>query len=170
MKPASLVRPICTAVIFLGSITAALPAHADWYYYVMKVVCTKDELRVIDYSAYNEEGMARGAEPGAIDVDKLSTWKRTPDELNVPDKPLPNISTCSTASGKYRVILTNAGGGYSAPYPVINVREISKPKLPVVLIKDFALDKSQEYKQFEILFNRENPRGRTIEEKACPDC
>jgi len=68
------------------------------------------------------------------------------------------------------VVLTNAGGGYSAPYPVINVREISNPKQPVVLIRDLALDKSYEYKRYEILFSRKYPKGKIIEEKQCPDC
>ena len=156
---------VTRAVLFLVGLLAAFQAHADWYYYVMKVVCEKDALRIIDYSEYNEEGKARAAEPGAIDVDTLSTWRRTPNDLNVPDKPLPRITTCTIPAGKYRVVLTNAGGGYSAPYPVVNVREISDPKQPKVLFQDLALDNSYEYKRYEILFSSEHPRGRIIEEK-----
>lgn len=171
MTTARLMRSIAkTALALAGLIIISSPANADWYYYAMKVVCTTQSLRIIDYSAYNEEGQAHAAEPGVIDVDKLSTWKRTPDDLNVPDKPLPHVTTCNTSAGKYQVVLTNAGGGYSAPYPVINVREISNPKQPAVFIRDLALDKSYEYKRYEILFSRKYPKGQIIEEKQCPDC
>jgi hypothetical protein len=136
----------------------------------MKVECTKESLRIIDYSAYNEEGQARAAELGAINVDKLSTWKHTPNDLNVPDKPRPHVTICSTTAGKYRAALTNAGGGYSAPYPVVNVREISNPKRPTVLIRDLALERSYEYKHYEIIFSSEYPKGHIVEEKLCPDC
>jgi hypothetical protein len=161
-----LVQIITGSMFFLFGLLIPLQAHADWYYYVMKVVCTKDELRIIDYSAYNEEGEARAAEPGAIDVDKLSTWRRTPEELNVPDKPLPHVTICKIPAGKYRVTLTNAGGGYSAPYPVVNVQEISDSKHPKVLIRNLALEKSYKYKRYEIIFSSKYPKGqKIIEEK-----
>ena len=154
--------------VFAG-LLIPLQANADWYYYVMKVVCTKEELRVIDYSAYNEEGKSRGQEPSAIDVDKLSTWKHTPDELNVPDKPLPHVTICNIPAGKYRVVLTNAGGGYSAPYPVVNVQEISDPKHPKVLIRNVVLEESHMYKRYEIIFSSKYPKGHIIKEKYVDD-
>ncbi len=160
-----LVQIMTGSMFFLFGLLIPLQVHADWYYYVMKVVCTKDELRIIDYSAYNEEGEARAAEPGAIDVDKLSTWRRTPEELNVPDKPLPHVTICKIPAGKYRVTLTNAGGGYSAPYPVVNVQEISDSKHPKVLIRNLALEKSYKYKRYEIIFSSKYPKGQKIIEK-----
>lgn len=150
-----------TALIMFGLLLTH-EARADWYYYVMKIECGTETLRVINYSAYNEEGIARGKEPGAIDVDKLSTWRHTEDGLNIPDKPLPHIEICKIPSGKYKVILTNAGGGYSAPYPVVNVLEISNPKKPKLLIDNLALPDVVE-KQ-EIAFSRENPNGLVINE------
>jgi len=144
---------------------ASFSAHADWYYYVMKVVCEEGVLRIVDYSAFNEEGKARRAEIDAIDVDNLSTWKHTSNDLNVPDKPLPHVTVCNIPAGKYRVALTNAGGGYSAPYPVVNVREETNPKRPKVVIRNLALDKSYEYQHYEIVFSSKFPKGNFIEEK-----
>jgi uncharacterized protein YecT (DUF1311 family) len=159
--PTAIVR--CLAV--LACITPVAPAHADWYYYVMKVVCTANELRVLDYSAYNEEGAQRRFETGAIDVDKLSTWRRTENDLNVPDKPRPHVTVCKIPSGRYRVTLTNAGGGYSAPFPVINVHEISNPNQQKVLIHNLALTDSHEYQRIELVFSTAYPRGRIIKER-----
>jgi hypothetical protein len=139
------------------------PARADWYYYVMKVVCNQDQLRIINYSAYNEEGQARGSEPDAIDVDKLSTWRHTENDLNVPDKPLPYVKTCKIRGGRYRVVLTNAGGGYSAPYPVVNVSEISAPGKPRVLIRNLEL-KDVVRNRYEIIFSAKHPDGQIIDE------
>ncbi|MGB7543312.1 MAG: hypothetical protein WBM28_15020 [Burkholderiales bacterium] len=141
----------------------ATSANADWYYHVMKVVCDKSDLRVIDYSEYNEVGQARGKEPGAIDVDNLSTWKRTANDLNVPDKPLPHTEVCKIPSGEYKVILTNAGGGYSAPYPVVNVTEITNPKAPRVLVKNLHLDHVVK-NRYEIIFSKDHPEGLIIDE------
>jgi hypothetical protein len=152
-------------VIAITGLLCTSEAHADWYYFVMKVECTKDSLRIVDYSAYDEEGKARAAEPGAIDVDTLSTWKSTPDDLNVPDQPIPNVTVCKIPAGKYRVVLTNAGGGYSAPYPVVNVLEITNPKRPKFLIRNLALNKSYEYKRYEIHFSSKYPIGHIVEEK-----
>jgi hypothetical protein len=157
-------------VLLFACLAFASQAKADWYYYVMKVACSTESLRIIDYSAHNEEGLTRAADPGAIDVDKLSTWKTTPDDLNVPDKPLPHVTVCSTAAGKYRVTLTNAGGGYSAPYPIVNVREISNPQRPKVLFRNLSLERSYDYEHYEILFSRKHPKGRIVEKKLCPDC
>ena len=151
-------------LIAVGCLLFATSAEADWYWYVMKVVCGDNELRVIDYSAYNEEGEARRLDPNAIDVDKLSTWKRTDQDLRVPDKPLPHVTICRIPAGKYRVVLTNAGGGYSAPYPVINVQEISDPKHPKTLIKDISLEDSYKYKRYEIIFSSKYPKGNIIKE------
>jgi hypothetical protein len=148
-------------IIFFCLLTSS--AHADWYWHVMKVVCDKNELRIIDYSAYNELGEARRIEPGAIDVDSLSTWKTTKEELNIPDKPRPYVKVCKIPSGKYKVILTNAGGGYSAPYAVVNVLEISNPKKPTVLIKELHLDQVVE-NRYEIIFSKEHPEGIIINE------
>lgn len=131
----------------------------------MKVVCEENSLRIIDYSAYNEEGKARSAEVGAIDVDKLSTWKHTSNDLNVPDQSRPHVTVCNIPAGKYRVVLTNTGGGYAAPYPVVNVNEITSPKRPKILIHNLALDKSYEYKRYEIVFSSKYPKGHFIEEK-----
>jgi hypothetical protein len=164
MTPAP-VQTLSRTFVFLATLLGSSQAYADWYYYVMKIVCAKDELRIIDYSAYNEEGKARAAEPGAIDVDTLSTWRRTSNDLNVPDKPLPRVTICNIHAGKYQVVLTNAGGGYSAPYPVVNVREISDPKQPKVLFRDVELDKSYEYKRYEIVFSSRYPKGQIIDEK-----
>lgn len=138
-------------------------ASADWYYYVMKVECTSNELRIIDYSEYNELGLAQSKEADAIDVDTLSTWKTTDDGLNVPDKPLPYIKVCETSSGKYKVVLTNAGGGYSAPYPVVTVFEISNPSFPKILIENMSLNFVVE-NRYEIVFSKENPIGLIINE------
>jgi hypothetical protein len=138
------------------------PAGADWYYYVLKISCTDTELRIIDYSAHNAEGARRAAEPDAIDVNKLSTWRETPDFLNVPDKPLPHVTLCSLPAGTYRVTLTNAGGGYSAPYPVINVEQVV-PQAKA-LIRDHSLEDSWRYERFEIVFSSEFPEGRIIAE------
>jgi hypothetical protein len=153
-----------TVLSLLIGLLVASDARADWYYFVMKIECGKTTLRIIDYSAYDEEGEARSMEPGAIDVDNLSTWRTTEKDLNVPDKPLPHISICVIPSGKYRVVLTNAGGGWSAPYPVVNVQEISDPDRPRELIHDLKLDKSSEFKRYEIVFSPENASGKVIQE------
>ena len=129
----------------------------------MKVVCDQNEIRIIDYSAYNELGEARGKERDVIDVDTLSTWKHTSDDLNVPDKPRPYVKVCKTPAGKYKVTLTNTGGGYSAPYPVINVLEISNPKAPKRLITNLHLDQVVN-KRYEIIFSKQYPKGQIIEE------
>jgi hypothetical protein len=150
-------------VFMVFSCVLATPAHADWYYYVMKVVCDRSEIKIINYSAYNEIGEARGKESDAIDVDKLSTWKHTSDDLNVPDKPKPYVKVCKIPAGKYRVTLTNAGGGYSAPYPVVNVVEISNPKVPTPLIADLALDNAVK-NRYEIVFSTQHPKGQIIDE------
>ena len=152
-------------IVFL-SLTASVPAYADWYYYVMKVECGKTDLRIIDYSAYNEEGDARRTEPGAIDVDTLSTWRSVGEkgnELNVPDKPLPYVKVCSIPTGTYKVILTNAGGGYSAPYPVVNVIEISNSKKPKSLFHNLELSRGVN-NRYEIVFSKEHPTGLIIDE------
>ena len=166
-------RPVGTTRRAFAAVAACLAgflfaplAQADWYYFVMKVECQNDALRIIDYSAWNEEGQEHGSEPGAIDVDKLSTWRRTENDLNVPDKPLPHVTDCAISSGKYRVILTNAGGGYSAPHPVINVLEVSVPDQPRILIRDLNLEDSSDYQRYEILFSSAYPRGRIIAEKG----
>jgi hypothetical protein len=150
------------AVLVLGCLLTT-SAQADWYYRVMKVVCGKNELRVIDYSAPGELGEARGKERGAIDVDTLSTWKTTANELNVPDKPLPHIEICKIPSGKYKVTLTNAGGGYSAPYAVVNVVEITNPQKPMVLIDNLHLNQILK-KRYEIVFSKDHPEGLIINE------
>ena len=154
------------AIVCLAGLVFSFQAHADWYYYVMKVECQKDLLRIVDYSAYNEEGQAHASEPDAIDVDKLSTWKRTENDLNVPDEPRPHVADCTIPSGKYRVILTNAGGGYSAPYPVINVRELSDAEQPKVLIRNLSLEHSSQYRRYEIVFSSAYPQGQVIAEKG----
>jgi hypothetical protein len=136
-------------------------AHADWYYYVMKVVCDRSEIRIINYSAYNEIGEARSKEIDAIDVDELSTWKHTGDDLNVPDKPKPYVKVCKIPAGKYRVTLTNAGGGYSAPYPVVNVVEISNSKMPTPLITNLELE-GVEKGAYEIVFSSRYPKGKIV--------
>ena len=151
------------AGLLLLSMLLATSAHADWYYYVMKVVCEKSELKVINYSAYNEEGQARGKEPDAIDVDTLSTWRTTENDLNVPDKPLPYVKVCAIPSGKYRVVLTNTGGGYSAPYPVVNVTEVTNPQKPKILIHDLYLDRVVK-NRYEIVFSKSHPNGQIIDE------
>lgn len=138
-------------------------AHADWYYRVMKVVCTRSAISIIDYSAFNEIGEARGMESDAIDVDKLSTWKHTSNDLNVPDKPKPYVKVCKIPAGKYRVTLTNAGGGYSAPYAVVNVVEISNPKVPIRLITELHLDQVVK-SRYEIVFSTKYPKGQIIDE------
>ncbi len=129
----------------------------------MRVVCEKNELRIIDYSAYNELGEARRKEPGAIDVDSLSTWKATDNGLNVPDKTLPYVKMCRLNSGKYKVILTNAGGGHSSPYPVVNVSEISDPRHAKSLISNLELNHEMR-NRYEIIFNLEYPKGKIIDE------
>jgi hypothetical protein len=141
----------------------AASAYADWYYRVMKVICDGETLRVIDYSAPNEIGEARSKESDAIDVDQLSTWKRTSNDLNVPDKPKPYVNVCAIPWGKYRVTLTNAGGGYSAPYPVVNVVEISDPSAPKSLITDLHLNHIAR-SRYEIVFSRQHPNGKVVEE------
>jgi len=141
----------------------ATSAHADWYYHVMKVVCDRNEIRIIDYSEFNEVGETRGKESDAINVDNLSTWKHTSDDLNVPDKPKPYIKVCKIPAGNYKVTLTNAGGGYSAPYPVVNVLEISNLKLLIPLITDLALDQVVK-NRYEIVFSTQYPRGHIINE------
>lgn len=138
-------------------------ASADWYYYVMKIACEKEKLRIINYSAFNELGKARGQEKGAIDVDTLSTWRRTDNDLKVPDKPLPYVQVCKIPSGKYQVTLTNAGGGYTAPYPVVHVVEISNPAKPKILIDHLELAEIVNIKQ-EIVFSRNHPNGLIINE------
>jgi len=160
-----LAKAVATILILISCAFVPFSAQGDWYYYVMKVECTNDYLRVIDYSAYNEEGKARAAESGAIDVDTLSTWRRTSEELNVPDMALPQVTVCNIPAGKYRVVLTNGGGGYSAPYPVVNVQEISDPEVPRDIIRNLALDKSFQYKRYEILFSSDYPAGRMIKEE-----
>jgi hypothetical protein len=157
---------LAKAAVCFSVLLVAPSAHADWYYYVMKVICAKEELRIIDYSAYNEEGQKRAAQADAIDVDHLSTWKRTENDLNVPDKPLPHVTNCTIPAGTYRVVLTNTGGGYSAPHPVVNVLDLSKPKAPRVLIRDLELNDSHNYKRYEIVFSSKYPRGRIIEERG----
>lgn len=129
----------------------------------MKVVCSRTELRIIDYSEYNEIGEARRYERGAIDVDKLSTWKHTSDDLNVPDKPRPYVKVCKIPAGTYKVTLTSAGGGYSAPYPVVNVAEISNPKMPKRLITALELDQVVK-NRYEIVFSAKTPEGQIIDE------
>jgi hypothetical protein len=150
-------------VLLTFSLFFATSAYADWYYHVMKVVCEKNELKVIDYSAYNEVGEARSKEPDAIDVDSLSTWKTTENDLNVPDQPLPYVKLCAIPSGKYKVVLTNAGGGYSAPYPVVNVIEVSDRKKPKTLIRNLSLDHVVK-NRYEIIFSKDFPKGRIIDE------
>jgi len=147
-------------ILLLG---LACTLQADWYYHVMKITCSENTIKVINYSAYNEIGEARGKEPDAIDVDKLSTWKTTADELNIPDKSLPYIKVCTIPSGKYKIILTNAGGGYSAPYPVVNVSEISDLKNQKILIANLSLRDVVENKN-EIIFSSEYPKGKVINE------
>jgi hypothetical protein len=149
-------------LIVIGCCLAS-SAHADWYYHVMKVVCDKNELRVVDYSAYNELGQARGKEPDAIDVDTLSTWRATKDELNVPDKPLPYVKLCKITSGKFKVVLTNAGGGYTAPHPVVNVTEVTDPVNPKSLINNLHLDHVVK-NRYEIVFSKEHPDGLILDE------
>ena len=151
------------AVVALAGILVANSAHADWYYHVMKVKCDKSELRIIDYSAYNEEGEARSKEPDAIDVDTLSTWRTTENDLNVPDEPRPYEKICAIPSGTYKVVLTNAGGGYSAPFPVVNVTEISDPRKPKVLIHNLGLPDVVK-NRYEIIFSRKHPNGQVIDE------
>jgi hypothetical protein len=148
-------------LIVLGCCFAS-STHADWYYYVMKIVCEKNELRVVNYSAYNELGQVRGKEPDAIDVDTLSTWRTTENQLNVPDKPLPYVKICQIPTGKYKVVLTNAGGGYTAPHPVVNVTETSDPKNPKTLINNLHLHGVKN--RNEIIFSKENPEGLIIDE------
>lgn len=138
---------------------------ADWFYYVMKIECNNEELKVINYSAYNEIGLRRGKEEGAIDVDKLSTWRTTSDDLRVPDKPNPHVEDCSIPSGSYRVTITNEGGGYSAPYPVVSVEEITNTSAPEVLIDSLRLRYSSEYIN-EIVFSKNHPKGHIIYGKA----
>lgn len=148
-------------VIALGCCLAS-SANADWYYYVMKIECEKNEIRIVNYSEYNELGKARGKEPGAIDVDTLSTWRSTENHLNVPDKPLPYVKICQIPSRKYKIVLTNAGGGYVAPHPVVNVTEISDPKNPRILINNLHLGGVKN--RNEIVFSKENPDGLIIDE------
>lgn len=153
-------------VIFFILFVVASKASADWFYYVIKIECNSEEFKVINYSAYNEEGRKRGKENGVIDVDKLSTWRTTPDGLNIPDKSAPHIEECTTNSGKYRIIIENEGGGYSAPYPVIYVDERSVSGNPNWLINRLSLEYRSEKYIKELVFSAEHPEGIIVYGKA----
>ena len=96
-------------------------------------------------------------------MDSLSTWKATDNGLNVPDKPLPYVKVCKLASHKYKVVLTNAGGGHSAPYPVVNVSEVSDPRQAESLINNLELNHEVKTR-YEIIFNLNHPRGKIIDD------
>jgi hypothetical protein len=155
---------------FTVSIIFSSYAHADWYWYVLKVDCSETQLKIINYSAYNEEGEARAAESGVIDVNDLSTYRMTEEDLRVPDKDLPHVETCRIPSGSYEVVLTNAGGRWSAPFPIVNVTEVTNSTQPESLIKHLSLEDSYEYKKYEIIFSAESPKGKIIKEKICEKC
>jgi hypothetical protein len=155
-------KPIALTIILLFS-TSAL---ADWPYRIMKIKCTKSMIEIIDYSAYDEDGEARLKEKGVIDVDQLSTWRHTQNDLNVPDKPLPLETVCSIPSGKYKIILNNRAIGSSAgwwpPVPVVDISEISNPRNPVVLFKDIELSEFPQ-KHVKIIISKKYPHGIQID-------
>jgi hypothetical protein len=128
----------------------------------MKIECLNNMIEVIDYSDYNEAGEARLKEPGVINVDNLSTWRHTADDLNVPDKPLPHKKVCKVSSRTYSIILNNASiGGYSPPDPVVSITDITNPKKPDRLVDKFELtDMPEEETKFVI--SKEHPKGMFI--------
>lgn len=139
-------------------------AMADWPFRILKVECTAKEIRIIDYSAYNEDGKRRLREKGVIDVDKLSTWKHTNDDLNVPDKPQPYKRTCKLQTGRYAITLTNQStGGYSPPDPVINITRITSDHKSERLFKDLELTEMPN-KETEIVISGKYPTGQLIKE------
>jgi len=139
-------------------------AIADWPFRILKIECTAKEIAVVDYSAYNEDGKKRLHEKGAIDVDKLSTWRHTSDDLNVPDRPQPYRRTCKLPTGIYSITLTNQStGGYSPPDPVINITRSTSEHHSERLFKDLVLTEMPQAVT-KIVISVECPNGRLIKE------
>ncbi|WP_157572358.1 hypothetical protein [Nevskia soli] len=137
-------------------------AVADWPYRIIKVECTASEISVIDYSAYNDDGLRRLREKGAVDVDKLSTWRHTNNDLNVPDKPLPYKRKCRLRSGIYEIVLTNqVTDGYSPPNPVITIKRNTPDHRSKYLFKDLVLSEMPKETTM-IVISKEFPGGNFI--------
>jgi hypothetical protein len=148
----------------------SMSAMADWPYRSIKIECQSELIEVIDYSAYNEEGQARLNEPGVINVDKLSTWRHTANDLNVPDKPLPYKKVCKVGTRTYSIVLNNAStGGYSPPNPVVSIIDITIPNKPDVLIDKFELTDMPE-EETKFIVSKKYPKGIFIKNgKAMPN-
>ncbi|WP_223469102.1 hypothetical protein [Massilia soli] len=159
-----------TLIVLALSASCSSSALADWYYRSFKVECSRDQIAVIDYSAYNEAGEARLLERNVIDVDKLSTWRTTEDDLNVPDKPLPHRRECKMGGKKYSIVLTNqSNGGYSPPVPVVNITNTTNPRRPIRIVSECALYDMPEG-ETKIVLSISHPQGQFFRDgKLVPD-
>lgn len=127
-----------TTSIFLFVFLFNGVGNADVPFRSVKIECHKDEIKVIDYSEWNDTGQERLKEPDVIAVDNLSTWKQTADGMyNVPDKPLPFKKICGVGLRTYQIVVTNRpNDDYTTPYPVVDIIDVTDRKKPVHLFKN----------------------------------
>ena len=130
---------------------------ADWYYYVYKIECNQDSLRIIDYSAHNSEGDIRSQEPSVIYAENLAVWGINERGDRFVVKYTPHVENCNLPFGNYRITIETGGG--SPAWGRWTVEELSSKKQ---LYRNNMTEVFM--RKRELVFKKEQPNGVLIEE------